>query len=170
MPRPTSRNTRRRFITRMQDDLWRVWVQFRDLDLGQEYFSDAKLGGVKACLKAAIERRDALVKEHKIPLRCYDGNGWCAKDKRNTSGEVGIGLFLDDPEAPTRVSWGARIMVDGAQRNVTRSIRKFGYRGAWRAVAKIRARHTGQPVAQEPPTPPDWLVKWASDRDLDLAK
>lgn len=154
----------------MQDNLWRVWVQFNDLDLGQGYFSDAKLGGKDKALEAALEWRDRLVKKHGIPLRCYGGNGWCVKNKRNTSGEVGINLLLDDPVAPTRVSWAVKMMVNGRARHISRSIRKFGYRGAWKVVAKIREKHTGQPVATEPPRPALWLKQWAADRGLDLSK
>ncbi len=170
MSRPANRSPQLRFITRMQDSLWRVWVQFGRLDFGQEYFSDAQYGGMQEAKRAAIERRDALVKAHKIPLRKYEGNGWHAKSSRNKSGQVGISLFLDDPECPTRISWGVRVTISGTQRNIIRSIRKYGYASAWRMVAKIRAKHTGQPISMEPPPAPEWLVSWAAERKLDLSK
>lgn len=157
-----------RFITRMPDGLWRVWVMFGTLDCGQIYFGDAAYGGLNSALRKALKCRDDLIREHNIPLREYAGNGWCAKHAKNTSGEVGIALEKKPAIDPYYVAWAVRNMVDGKQWHRSWSIKKYGYLGAWRLATEARVKHTGQPTSEAPPAPPDWLVKWARERSIDL--
>lgn len=160
MPRPNKQDTRTRFITRMHDPLWRVWVQFGEMDFGVTYFSDRGYGSKLLSLKAAMRHRDSLVAQHNIPLRVYAGNGFCVRNKNSTSGVVGITLTVDDRDNPTKVNWSVRSMRNGKQRHVARSILKYGYEEAWRLVAEIRREHTQQPVPIDPPRRPKWLVEW----------
>lgn len=123
MPRPNSPETRLRFITRMHDPTWRVWIQFGKVDFGQVYFSEREYG---TALKAsAIRYRDQMVRQHKIPLRRYDGNGFCVKNARHKSGEVEIHLSMDRRVNPSKIGWAVRNMVDGKQRVTARSILKI---------------------------------------------
>lgn len=168
MPRPNTTNTAMRFITRARDPLWRVWVQFRNIDLGQVYFSDKQHGGKDAALKAAMVCRDKMVREHNIPLRTYAGSGFCVSHKKSKSGSVGISLEPDNPSNPGRVNWVAKNEVDGSTKKCARSIRKYGYVGAWKIVAQFRQEHTGQPVPENPPPPPEWLRDWATERGVVL--
>lgn len=139
---------------------------FDTFDSGQRYFSDAQFGSTKNALKAAIGYRDLLVKENAIPLRAYDGNGYHIQDKRNTSGTVGICLAKDKAENPGRVSWQCRIMVNGKQKGISFSIRKFGYAGAWKRAYLLRSQHLGSNAKAIPPEPPDWLVIWMHNHGI----
>lgn len=157
-----------RFITRMPDKLWRVWVTFGTDDYGQHYFGDAAYGGKNSALRNALAFRDKLLRENKIPVREYNGNGWCVKHSRNTSGDVGVCLSKKPAENPYYVAWTVRNVVDGQQKNKSWSIKKHGYAGAWLKAAQARSKHTSQPHSNEPPPPPDWVIAWARDRDIDL--
>lgn len=148
----------------MHDPLWRVWVQFGEMDFGVTYFSDMAYGSKQKSLKAAMQHRDSLVAQHNIPLRVYTGNGFCVRHKNSTSGAVGITLTVDSRDNPTKVNWSVRCMRNGKQRQVARSITKYGYEAAWLMVAEIRREHTQQPVPADPPVRPAWLVDWMKVR------
>lgn len=166
--RPKTADTTMRFITRMPDALWRVWITFKDSDFGQQYFSDKTYGGKDHALKAATTYRDRVVRKHKIPLRSYAGSGFCVQHTRSTTGAVGITLSVDSVDDVRRVSWTAKNAVDGRLDQMSRSIRKYGYVGAWRLVARFRQAHTRLPVPKNPPPPPDWLRRWAEVRGFDM--
>lgn len=87
-----------RFITRAQDNLWRVWITYGFLDLGQVYFSDRKHGGKRASLGAAKQYRDQMVQQHAIPLRKHEGNGYNVRGINNVFGTVGVTLGVVDPD------------------------------------------------------------------------
>ena len=169
MSRPNTPETELRYITRMPDNLWRVWITYGKKDFEQIYFSDKKYSGKKKALDAAILYRDRVLAEHKIPVRIYTGNGFCVKHKNNKSGEIGITLDVDDRGNPTRVRWTTRNMVNGKQRTFARSIRKYGYIGSWQLVAGIRRAHTKMDVAETPPSPPGWLKRWAKKYNVNLS-
>lgn len=166
--RPTSSDTSMRFITRMQDALWRVWIVFGTFDSGQIYFSDKQYGSRDKACQAAKKHRDKLVKKHNIPLRIYDGNGFNISHSKNTSGTVGIGLQIDRRRDPASISWRSTTMINGRQSPVARSIRRYGYTQAWQMVAKIREQHTGIRVSKTPPPPTPELLEWAAQTGFDL--
>lgn len=157
-----------RFITRMADPLWRVWVTFGDLTSGQRYFSDGQFGGSDQALAAAIEFRDKFLAKWKIALRVYNGNGYTVKHSKNTTGAVGITFKIDRRRSPLRMGWEARNMVDGKQMVFGRSIRTHGYEQAWAMVAKVRQAHTGIKVPHKPPPPTQEILDWANSNGYDL--
>jgi hypothetical protein len=158
------------FITRMSKPfLWRVWITFGHIDCGQVYFSDREHGSKEASLLAAQHYRDLAIDHYRIPLRAYDGNGYYVQHRHNSSGMIGVVLMRDTPDKPTRVRWAARFMREGKQKVCSFSIRKYGYREAYRRAAEIRSRHTGQPP-QPLPKPPPWLVGWAESYKIDLTQ
>lgn len=77
------------------------------------------------------------------------------------SGTPGVCLIRDNPLAPRNVRWSTYVLEDGKRRQKSFSIRQFGYAGAWRAAARLRAEQTGFKVPMRPPAPPEWLKKWA---------
>ncbi len=170
MSRPNTTDTELRYIIRMPDKLWRVWITFNGKDFGQMYFSDKEYGNKDASLTAAIAYRDKVITTNKIPLRIYAGNGFCVRHKNNKSGVVGILLAVDNHDDPRRVHWQAKIMVDGNQRKTSQSVRQYGYVGAWQLVAAIRENHTQIPVPKKPPAPPAWLRLWAAERGVSMPK
>ena len=164
MTRPRIVDPELRFITRHPSYAgWRLAVQFGSLKLPQEYFGDAYLGGKEAALATAKLRRDRLVVEHRIPMRNYDGNGYCVINCNNKSGVTGINLAVDNPKNPTRVGWSVSVQQNGKAKKAYRSIIKYGYAGAWQFCAAIRERHTGLKSTTVPP-PPEWLIAWATSR------
>lgn len=169
MPRPVSADTSHRFITRAAYAAWRVWVQFGDIDLGQLYVSDQEFGGKTESLRKAIKLRDTLVKKHGIPLRTYDGNGFHAKHKNNKSGVCGINLSVTHADTDyMRVSWRTASTINGERIILSKSIKRYGYIGAWRLIAQERERHTGLKAPRMPPKPPEWLIAWAAERNIVL--
>jgi hypothetical protein len=166
--RPTTSDVQMRFISRAQDRLWRVWVVFGDFDSSQVYFSDKQYGSEQRALKAAIAYRDALVRRNKILMRVYAGNGFNMKHSRNTTGTVGIQLHMDTRTDPLRASWRSAIMREGRQVPMSRSIRRYGYVGAWQLVAAYRQAHTGQKTPLLPPEPTDELRQWAAQTGVAL--
>jgi len=78
-------------------------------------------------------------------------------------------LDASPKDNPTRVMWKVKNTVEGCQSGVGKSIRKWGYIGAWNIVAKLRQAHTGQEVPELPPPPPEWLIEWAEKRGIDLS-
>lgn len=168
MGRPTSTDTSMRFIGRMHDPLWRVWITFGDFDSGQRYFSDREHGGIDQSLAAAKQFRDKIIKKHKIPLRVYDGNGFTIRHTKNKSGTVGLRLTPDRRKDPVRWSWVGCKQVDGQTTVFGRSIRTHGYEKAWSMVAKIREAHTGMKVPSKPPPPTQELIDWAASNGYDV--
>ena len=167
MPRPSKTDPRMRYITRMPDNAWRVWITYGDDDFGQVYFSDREHGSKSAALAAAQGYRNAVIAENEIPLRVYDGNGYYVQHSRNTSGMIGVMLCADNPDKPTRVNWTTTIMRDGKETRRAFSIRKHGYRNAYQMAASVRAKHTGQPIPSVP-VPPPWLATWAESYGVNL--
>jgi hypothetical protein len=150
-----------KYITRMPDPLWRVWVKIGNIDLGQQYFSDKQCGSMALSWIAAVEYRDKIMKQHKLKLRTYSGDGFYTTTRTNAYSPVpGIGLMVDDIQKPSKINWCCRNMVGGVQTRRAFSIRKYGYQGAWELAAALRAAHTDLTIPKKAPTPPDWLAEW----------
>lgn len=84
------------------------------------------------------------------------------------SGTPGICLVRDNPREPRSVSWSTYTLEDGRRRQKSFAIRRFGYAGAWRRAAKLRAMETGFKVPMKPPAAPGWLKKWAKRNCIEL--
>ena len=160
MPRPNNSDIKLRFINRHVDNSWRVWVNRHDIDCGQEYFYDSIYGSKGKSLKAAIKKRDELIKLHNIKLRVYDGSGYCLIHSKNTSGMVGVSLSkMEKASGSISIFWSARVQIDGKQKNKCWSIKKYGYVAAWRHAVAFRCSFTDEPIIKNPPLPPEWLLK-----------
>ncbi|MBU2740020.1 hypothetical protein [Acidithiobacillus concretivorus] len=131
--------------------------------VAQRYFADKKHGGTDKALEVAKVWRDEKMREHTVAPRKRDGSGYFLKyNRRNAvSGRIGINLVsYKNPDGSFRnLSWQARFMVDGKQKNKSYSILKYGYETAWRMAAMERSRHDGQPMPESAPDMPDWMPK-----------
>lgn len=157
-----------RFITRLKNNMWRTWVTFGKQDFGQKYFSDKALGGKEKSLEAAQAHRDKVIADNRIPCRTFEGNGFHVRDARCSTSSVGISLFVDDRVNPRRVAWKARIVKNGKIVGISASVRKYGYKTAWKMVIALREQHTGISIPECPPPPPDWLTDLGSALEINF--
>ena len=89
-------------------------------------------------------------------------------DRRSTSGLVGVTLSIADKAGSMRVHWSARFMEKGRQRNVSFSVRKYGYEGAFRKAVRVRCDAIGinPPRGIKPPAPSGALKKWMKSEGI----
>lgn len=90
------------------------------------------------------------------------GGGARQKFAASKSGVPGICLTKGN------VSWASYEQQGKRRKQRSFSIRKYGYSGAWRRAAKVRAEQTGLKITMNPPAPPEWLRKWAKAQKLIL--
>ena len=169
MGRMSNLDLKLRYITRHPDKTWRVWVTYKDFDSEQLYFSFREYGGEAEALAAATSCRDKILKEQGIRLRKYDGNGYCVKHVRCTSGQVGIRCQVQyrKNRNPT-ADWTAKIQMDGVQKHRAWSIKRYGYVNAWKQAVAYRCAHTGEPIPTAPPPVPEAVLDWAKEFDIDI--
>ena len=110
----------------------------------------------------AQEHRDKVVKKNKIVPVHLRKTREHSVDRRSTSGMVGVTLSVADKAGSLRVHWSARFMEKGRQRNVSFSVRKYGYEGAFRKAVRMRcdAIEISFPRGLKPPAPNRVLQKW----------
>lgn len=153
------------YITRMDHGNthgWWVRVYKDSKPVDSKLFSDGVYGGKEKAKKSAQEHRDRVVKKHKIiPVHMRKTREHTI-DSRSTSGVVGVTLSMADKSGSLRVHWSARFMEKGRQRNISFSVRKYGYEGAFRQALKARYNAIGQNVPRgvKPPAPGGPLKKW----------
>lgn len=80
----------------------------------------------------------------------------------STTGVPGICLLRSN------VSWATYEQVGDQRKQRSFAIRKYGYSGAWRRAAKVRAEQTGFKIPMKPPVPPAWLKAWAKAERVEL--
>ncbi|MCC6657835.1 MAG: hypothetical protein IT512_06600 [Rhodocyclaceae bacterium] len=80
----------------------------------------------------------------------------------STSGVAGICLIK------WNASWATYMQVGDKRKQRSFAIRKYGYSGAWRQAANVRAEQTGFKIPVKPPMPPAWLRKWAKSQKIEL--
>lgn len=153
------------YITRMDHGNthgWWVRVYKDSKPLESKLFSDGVYGGKEKARKQAQDYRDKVVKKHKIVPVHLRKTREHSVDSRSTSGMVGVTLSMSDKSGSTRVHWSARFMEKGRQRNVSFSVRKYGYEGAFRKALKARCEAIGQhlPRGIKAPAPSSTLKKW----------
>lgn len=153
------------YITRMDHGNthgWWVRVYKDSKPLESKLFSDGVYGGKEKAKKEAQDYRDKVVKKHKIIPVHLRKTREHSVDSRSTSGMVGVTLSMSDKSGSTRVHWSARFMEKGRQRNVSFSVRKYGYEGAFKKALRARCDAIGQnlPRGIKPPAPSSSLKKW----------
>jgi hypothetical protein len=153
------------YITRMDHGNthgWWVRVYKDSKPLESKLFSDGVYGGKEKAKKQAQDYRDTVVKKHKIVPVHMRKTHEHSVDSRSTSGMVGVTLSMSDKSGSTRVHWSARFMEKGRQRNVSFSVRKYGYEGAFRKALRARCEAIGHtlPRGMKPPPPSGTLKKW----------
>ena len=162
---PQSRGLGLTYITRMDHGNthgWWVRVYKDSKPVESKLFSDGVHGSkAKAKLKAQ-EHRDKIVKKNKIVPVHLRKTGEHSVDRRSTSGMVGVTLSVTNKAGSLRVHWSARFMEKGRQRNVSFSVRKYGYEGAYRKALRVRCDAIGSnpPRGLKPPVPSRELQKW----------
>lgn len=155
------------YITRMDHGNthgWWVRVYKDSKPVESKLFSDGVYGGKEKAKKSAQDHRDKIVKKHKIIPVHMRKTREHSIDSRNTSGIVGVTLSMADKSGSLRVHWSARFMEKGRQKNISFSVRKYGYEGAFRNALKARCNAIGQNVPRglKPPAPSRSLKKWMS--------
>jgi len=159
------------YITRMDHGNthgWWVRVYKDSKPVESKLFSDG-VHGSKAKAKAkAQEHRDKVVKKNKIVPVHMRKTREHSVDRRSTSGMVGVTLSVADKAGSLRVHWSARFMEKGRQRNVSFSVRKYGYEGAFRKALRVRcdAIGIGLPRGLKPPAPNRTLQKWMKSESI----
>lgn len=153
------------YITRMDHGNthgWWVRVYKDSKPVESKLFSDGVYGGKEKAKKSAQDHRDKVVKKHKIIPVHMRKTREHSVDSRSTSGVVGVTLSMADKSGSLRVHWSARFMEKGRQRNISFSVRKYGYEGAFRHALKARCTAIGQniPRGVKPPPPSGSLKKW----------
>lgn len=153
------------YITRMDHGNthgWWVRVYKDSKPVESKLFSDGVHGGKEKAKKKAQEHRDKVVKKYKIVPVSMRKTREHSVDRRSTSGMVGVTLSVTDKGGNLRVHWSARFMEKGRQRNVSFSVRKYGYEGAFRKALKVRcdAIERSVPRGLTPPPPSRSLQKW----------
>ncbi len=159
------------YITRMDHGNthgWWVRVYKDSKPVESKLFSDGVHGGKLKAKKLAQEHRDLVVKKHKvIPVHLRKTREHSV-DKRSTSGIVGVTLSVVEKAGSLRVHWSARFMDKGRQRNVSFSVRKYGYEGAFRNALKMRceAIERSVPRALKAPAPAKVVQHWMKKHDI----
>ena len=153
------------YITRMDHGNthgWWVRVYKDSKPVESKLFSDGVYGSKEKAKKQSQEHRDKVVKKHKIVPVHLRKTREHSVDRRSTSGMVGVTLSVVDKSGSLRVHWSARFMEKGKQKNVSFSVRKYGYEGAFRKALKVRsdAIDTRIPRGIKPPAPNRPLQKW----------
>lgn len=153
------------YITRMDHGNthgWWVRVYKDSKPVESKLFSDGVHGGKEKAKKKSQEHRDKVVSKYKIVPVSMRKTREHSVDRRSTSGMVGVTLSVADKSGNLRVHWSARFMEKGRQRNVSFSVRKYGYEGAFRKALKVRcdAIERTIPRGLKPPAPSRPLQKW----------
>ncbi len=153
------------YITRMDHGNthgWWVRVYKDSKPVESKLFSDGVHGGKNKAKIMAQEHRDKVVKKHKIVPVHLRKTHEHSVDRRSTSGMVGVTLSVANKTGSLRVHWSARFMEKGRQRNVSFSVRKYGYEGAYRKALRVRCDAIGThlPRGLKPPVPNRELEKW----------
>ena len=153
------------YITRMDHGNthgWWVRVYKDSKPVESKLFSDGVHGSKAKAKVMAQEHRDKVVKKNKIVPVHLRKTREHSVDRRSTSGMVGVTLSVADKAGSLRVHWSARFMEKGRQRNVSFSVRKYGYEGAFRKAVRTRcdALVISLPRGLKPPTPNRMLQKW----------
>jgi len=153
------------YITRMDHGNthgWWVRVYKDSKPVESKLFSDGVYGGKAKAKLEAQAHRDKVVKKNKIVPVHMRKTREHSVDCRSTSGLVGVTLSMADKAGSLRVHWSARFMEKGKQRNVSFSVRKYGYEGAFRKAIRVRCDAIGTrlPRGIKPPVPNQSLKKW----------
>ncbi|MBL1276246.1 MAG: hypothetical protein COB30_009165 [Ectothiorhodospiraceae bacterium] len=153
------------YITRMDHGNthgWWVRVYKDSKPVESKLFSDGVHGSKPKAKLRAQEHRDKVVKKNKIVPVHLRKTGEHSVDRRSTSGMVGVTLSVTNKAGSLRVHWSARFMEKGRQRNVSFSVRKYGYEGAYRKALRVRCDAIGSnpPRGLKPPLPNRELKKW----------
>jgi hypothetical protein len=153
------------YITRMDHGNthgWWVRVYKDSKPVESKLFSDGVHGGKDKAKKKAQKHRDSVVEKYKIVPVSMRKTREHSVDRRSTSGMVGVTLSVADKGGNLRVHWSARFMEKNRQRNVSFSVRKYGYEGAFRKALKVRCDAIGQqaPRGIKPPPAPRSIQKW----------
>ena len=159
------------YITRMDHGNthgWWVRVYKDSKPVESKLFSDGVHGGKLKAKKMAQDHRDLVVRKNKIVPVHLRKTREHSVDKRSTSGVVGVTLSVAEKAGSLRVHWSARFMEKGRQRNVSFSVRKYGYEGAFRNALKVRFSAIGRPVPRslKPPTPSKMLERWMKKQNI----
>lgn len=153
------------YITRMDHGNthgWWVRVYKDSKPVESKLFSDGVYGGKEKAKKEAQAHRDKVVSKHKIVPVHLRKTREHSVDRRSTSGLVGVTLSVTEKDGNLRVHWSARFMEKGRQRNVSFSVRKYGYEGAFRKALKVRSDAIGSQVPRglKPPAPSRDIQRW----------
>ncbi|HHI93418.1 MAG TPA: AP2 domain-containing protein [Gammaproteobacteria bacterium] len=153
------------YITRMDHGNthgWWVRVYKDSKPVESKLFSDGVHGSKAKAKLEAQAHRDKVVKKNKIVPVHMRKTREHSVDCRSTSGLVGVTLSMADKAGSLRVHWSARFMEKGKQRNVSFSVRKYGYEGAFRKAIRVRCEAIGTrlPRGIKPPVPNPSLKKW----------
>lgn len=159
------------YITRMDHGNthgWWVRVYKDSKPVESKLFSDGVHGGKNKAKLKAQEHRDKVVKKNKVVPVHLRKTGEHSVDRRSTSGMVGVTLSVAEKAGSLRVHWSARFMEKGRQRNVSFSVRKYGYEGAYRKALRVRCDAIGSttPRGLKPPVPGGKLKKWMRSEAL----
>lgn len=159
------------YITRMDHGNthgWWVRVYKDSKPVESKLFSDGVYGGKNKAKAEAQSHRDAVVKKHKITPVHMRKTREHSVDKRSTSGVVGVTLSVAEKAGNLRVHWSARFMEKGKQRNVSFSVRKYGYDGAFRKALKTRcdAIESRVPRNVQPPAPSRTIQRWMKSQGI----
>ncbi len=153
------------YITRMDHGNthgWWVRVYKDSKPVESKLFSDGVHGSKTKAKLEAQAHRDKVVKKNKIVPVHMRKTREHSVDCRSTSGLVGVTLSMADKAGSLRVHWSARFMDKGKQRNVSFSVRRYGYEGAFRKAIRVRCDAIGSslPRGIKPPIPNSSLKKW----------
>ncbi len=159
------------YITRMDHGNthgWWVRVYKDSKPVESKLFSDGVHGGKLKAKKKAQAHRDLVVKKNKIVPVHLRKTREHSVDKRSTSGVVGVTLSVAEKAGSLRVHWSARFMEKGRQRNVSFSVRKYGYEGAFRNALKVRFSAIERPLPRglKPPAPSKTLERWMKKQNI----
>jgi hypothetical protein len=141
---------------------WWVRVYKDSKPVESKLFSDGVYGSKEKAKKKAQEHRDKVVKKHKIVPVHLRKTREHSIDRRSTSGVVGVTLSVVNKASSLRAHWSARFMEKGRQRNVSFSVRKYGYENAFRKALRVRCEAIGRnlPRGIKPPPPSRDLQRW----------
>jgi hypothetical protein len=162
------------YITRMDHGNthgWWVRVYKDSKPVESKLFSDGVCGGKEKAKRQAQAHRDKIVQKHKIVPVHLRKTREHSVDRRSSSGMVGVTLSVADKAGSLRVHWSARFMDKGRQRNVSFSVRKYGYEGAFRKAVKVRcdAIDSSTPRGLKPPAPSRTLQRWMKSEGINPA-